>query len=432
MAKEVQFAQDMIDFIYESPSQFHAVENLRNRLTAKGFIELGLRDQWKIEQGGKYFVTRNESALIAFVIGNGEIEEEGFRLVGSHTDAPTFRIKPAPEMIADGYLKLNTEVYGGPILNTWLDRPLALAGRVTLEGDNPIYPEMRLVNINRPILIIPNLAIHMNRKVNEGIELNKQKDMLPMVTVINKEFEKENYLLKLIAEDLSIEPEKIVDFDLYLYEYEKGRIFGINNEFISCGKLDDLAMVHASIEALMDTPAGKATNVAVCFDNEEVGSETKQGAGSPMLKTILERIVTGLGKDREAFFRAIYSSFLISADMAHAIHPNGGEKHDPINKPKLNHGPVIKVSANQLYTTDSDSNTVFETICKRAEVPVQKFVNRSDQRGGSTIGPISSSQLDMRSLDIGNPMLAMHSVRELGGVMDHYYVWKAFIEFYSC
>lgn len=432
MGREAQFAQDMIDFIYESPSQFHVVENLRKRLTEKGFTELGLREQWKIEQGGKFFVTRNESALIAFVVGTGEIEEDGFRVVGSHTDAPTFRIKPAPEMINDGYLKLNTEVYGGPILNTWLDRPLALAGRVTLEGENPLYPEMRLVNINHPILIIPNLAIHMNRKVNEGVELNKQKDMLPMVTVITEEFEKENYLLKLIAEELSIDPEKIVDFDLYLYEYEKGRIFGINDEFISCGKLDDLAMVHASIEALIDTPVGKSTNVAVCFDNEEVGSETKQGAGSPMMKTVLERIVTGLGKDREAFFRAIYSSFLISADMAHAIHPNSGGKHDPVNKPKLNHGPVIKVSANQLYTTDSDSSTVFETICKHAEVPVQKFVNRSDQRGGSTIGPISSSQIDMRSLDIGNPMLAMHSVRELGGVMDHYYVWKAFVEFYSC
>ncbi len=425
MNKETKFAQDLIDFIYQSPSPFHVVQNLRKTLVSQGFDELDLREGWQIKKDGRYFVTRNGTALIAFVVGQGQVEKDGFRLVGGHTDAPTFRIKPAPEMVENGYLKLNTEVYGGPILNTWLDRPLGLAGRVTLKSDDIFYPESRLVNINRPIMIIPNLAIHMNRKVNEGIELNKQKDMLPMVTLIDEQFGKNDFLLKLLARELSVNPEKIVDFDLYLYEYERGDIIGLNNEFISCGKLDDLAMVYTGIQGLIQTPVNQSTNVMVCFDNEEVGSQTKQGAGSPMLRTVLERIVYGLGKEKEDFFRAIYSSFMISADMAHAVHPNLPEKHDPVIKPRINQGPVIKINANQAYTTDSDSDTVFELICQKADVPVQKFVNRSDARGGSTIGPISSGQLDIRSLDIGNPMLAMHSIRELGGVMDQWYLLKA-------
>ncbi|MTI69625.1 MAG: M18 family aminopeptidase [Firmicutes bacterium] len=429
---EQKFANELIDFIYESPSPFHVVENVRKNLSNKGFKELKLTDKWDLNKGGKYFISKNESALVAFVVGNGEIENEGFKLIGSHTDAPTFRIKPSPEMVVNNnYLKLNTEVYGGPILNTWFDRPLSIAGRVTLKSDNIMCPDNRLVKIDEPILIIPNVAIHMNRKVNEGKEINKQKDTLPLLSLINEKFEKDNYLAKILANKLNVDIDEIIDFDLFLYEYEKGTIMGLNNEFISAGKLDDLAMVHAGIEALINSKVSKATNVMVCFDNEEVGSRTKQGAGSPMLKNILERITLALRKDRSEFIRAIYNSFIISADMAHALHPNATEKHDPVNKPVINKGPVIKINANQAYTTDSDSNSVYEEICKKAEVPVQKFVNRSDERGGSTIGPISSSQLDIRSIDIGNPMLAMHSVRELGGVLDHYYVKKSFEEFYN-
>lgn len=432
MTKELEFARGLIDFIYQSPSPYHVVDNLRGKLQANGFSELSLRDRWTVKKGGKYFVTQSESALIAFVVGTGELEQDGFHLIGAHTDSPTFRVKPLPEMVVENtYVKLNVETYGGPILNTWLDRPLSIAGRVTLKAENPFYPEHRLVNIQKPILIIPNLSIHMNRKVNEGVELNKQKDMLPMLALVTEQFEKDRFLIKLIAKELGVEADKIVDFDLFLYEFEKGQIIGLNEEFISCGKLDDLAMVHAGIEALIDAPVGKSTNVMVCFDNEEVGSETKQGAGSPILRNVLERIAMGLGKDREDFFRALYSSFLISADMAHAIHPNSPELHDPVNRPMLNKGPVIKISANQTYTTDSDSNTVFELVCAKAGVPVQRFVNRSDQRGGSTIGPISSTQLDIRSLDIGNPMLAMHSIRELGGVQDHTYLKQAFVGYFS-
>lgn len=431
MSKEQQFAQQLIDFIYDSPSPFHAVESTKQILINKGFKELTLREKWRIEKGGKYFTTKNVSAIVAFVVGNGEIEEEGFKLIGAHTDAPSFSIKPSPEITENGYLKLNTEVYGGPILNTWMDRPLSIAGRVTLKSVNVLHPESKLVNINKPILIIPNVAIHMNKKLNEGIELNKQKDTLPMLGLINEEFEKENYLFKILAEELSIDAGSIVDFDLFLYEYEKGSIIGLNNEFISAGRLDDLAMVHAGIVALADAEPTKGTNVMICFDNEEVGSRTKQGAGSPMVRIILERIVMALGKDKEDFYRALYSSFIISADMAHPVHPNAPEKHDPINKPRINQGPIIKINANQSYTTDSDSNTVYEMICRNADIPVQKFVNRSDVRGGSTIGPISSSQMDIRSIDIGNPMLAMHSIRELSGVADHYYVKRSFDEFYK-
>lgn len=432
MKKELDFAQKLIDFIHKSPSNFHVVKNLEAILDGKGFKKLDVREKWNIEKGSKYYIEKNGTALIGFVVGQGKIEEDGFRIIGAHTDAPTFRIKPNPEIVVENnYLKLNVETYGGPILSTWLDRPLGLAGRVSLKSDNPLYPNIRFLNINRPVLIIPNLAIHMNRNVNEGVELNKQKDMLPLLSLINEEFSKDNYLSKLIAEELKVGVDEIIDFDLFLYEFEKGSIIGLNNEFISCGRLDDLAMVHAGVEALSECNNPKATNVMVCFDNEEVGSSTKQGADSPMLRTVLERVVYGLGKDKEDFFRALYSSFIISADMAHALHPNYTDKHDPTNKPIINKGPVIKINANQSYTTDSDSYAVYEMICKKAGIPVQKFVNRSDLRGGSTIGPISSTHLDIRSIDIGNPMLSMHSIRELGGVLDHYYIKKSFDEFYK-
>ena len=431
MNKELKFANKLIDFVYESPSAFHVVKNVKAKLIQNDFKELNLREKWDIEKNGKYFVTKNDSAIVSFIIGNGDIEKEGFRIIGAHTDSPTFKIKPSPEMTENGYLKLNTEVYGGPILNTWLDRPLSFAGRVTLKGNDIMHPESKLVDIKKPVLIIPNLAIHMNRDVNKGVELDKQKDMLPLMGLAEDDFVKENFIIELMAKELKCNNEDIVDFDIYLYEVEKGSIIGVNDEFISAGKLDDLAMVHAGIEAIINTKENKTTQMMVCFDNEEIGSRTKQGAGSPMLKNIIERIVYKLGGDKEELQRALYSSFLISADMAHAVHPNSGEKHDPINKPVINKGPVIKMNANQNYTTDSDSNTVYEMICRNLNIPVQKFVNRSTERGGSTIGPISSSQLDIRSIDIGNPMLAMHSVRELGGVIDHWNIFESFKGFFE-
>lgn len=427
-----KFAQELIDFIYESPTAFHAVDNVEKILSDCGYKELFESEKWELKKEGKYFVTKNSSAIIAFQVGKGELEEEGFRIIGAHTDSPCFRIKPLPEIVSEeAYLKLNTEVYGGPILNTWLDRPLSIAGRVILKGDNVMKPLTRLVNVNRPILIIPNLAIHMNRNVNAGIALNAQKDLLPVVGLINNNLQKDNFILKLIAQELQVNIEEILDFDLFLYEFEKGSIIGVNNEFISSSRLDDLAMVHAGIIAITKESPSKATKVMVCFDNEEVGSGTKQGAGSPMLAQLLERITICLGLERESYFRALSNSFLISADLAHAVHPNTAEKSDPVNRPIINKGPVIKISARQSYTSDSFSVGVYEAICKKAGVPIQKFVNRSDEKGGSTIGPISSQHLDINAVDMGSPIIAMHSIRELAGVEDHLMTEKSFEEFYK-
>lgn len=432
MMTEIKFAQDLIDFLYDSPTAFHAVENVKKVLENAGFEEVKEEERWNLKKGGKYYTAKNKSALVAFVVGNGEIENSGFKIIGAHTDSPTFRIKPACEMVVENtYVKLNTEKYGGAILSTWFDRPLSVAGRVVIKGESILYPETRLVNIKKPILVIPNVAIHMNREVNTGFDINAQRDTLPLLALVNEELEKGNYLLNAMAKELGVEPKDIVDFDLYLYEYEKGSIIGLMDEFISSSRLDDLQMVHAGIDALIKAPVVDGTNVMVCFDNEEIGSATKQGADSDMLANILERIALSFGKGREDFFRALAKSFLISADNAHAVHPNSPDKHDPTSRPMLNKGPVIKLNANFAYTTDSESSAVYEAVCKAAEVPYQKFVNRSDVRGGSTIGPISSTHLNIRSVDIGNPTFAMHSVRELAGVKDHTYAMKSFLEFYK-
>ena len=430
--REKEFAKDLIDYAYEGASSFHAVKTSVDILEKEGFKELKLTDKWEIKKGGKYFVTKNSSALVAFEINSDNVDKDGFRIIASHSDAPCFRVKPNPEMISEKvYLKLNTEVYGGPILSTWMDRPLAIAGRVAVKSENILKPTEVLVNINKPICIIPNLAIHMNRNVNKGVELNKQTDMLPLVSIVNESLEKDNLLLKEISKAISISCDDILDFDLFLYEYEKGCLVGLDEELISSPRLDNLAMAHSSLHALINSNNSKGINVFVMFDNEEIGSSTKQGADSNMLKNILERITISLNKNREEFFTSIYNSFIISADMAHPVHPNRGEKHDPTNRPVINKGPVIKINANQKYTSDSYSIAVYEAVCKEAGVPCQKFVNKSDQAGGSTIGPISSTHLDINSVDIGTSILAMHSVRELGGVDDHYFAYKSFLKFYG-
>ncbi|HYE82026.1 MAG TPA: M18 family aminopeptidase [Clostridia bacterium] len=432
MSKELDFAKELIDFIYDSPSSFHVVLNIRKMLEDNGFEELKEEDSWRLQKGGKYYMIKNHSTLAAFVAGTGDITAEGFRIIGAHNDSPAFRVKPAAEMTVENhYIKLDTESYGWPILSTWMDRPLSVAGRVAIKGSDVFDPVTRFVNIKKPILIIPNLAIHMNRKINSGEELNMQKDMLPLMALVNEKLEKDNYLLNVIAKEIDVPPSDIIDFDLFLYEFEKGTIMGLNDEFISSGRLDDLAMVHAGATALARSSASKSTNIMVCFDNEEVGSSTKQGADSPLLSSMLERIVLSMGGGREDYFRAISKSFMISADQAHAVHPNTGEKHDPQNRPVINKGPVIKISSNMKYTSDSVSSAVYAGLCSKAGVPVQWFVNRSDELGGSTIGPISASHLHMRSVDIGTPILAMHSVRELGGVLDHTYVTRSFEEFYN-
>ncbi|SHK35639.1 aspartyl aminopeptidase [Hathewaya proteolytica DSM 3090] len=430
--KSCEFAQNLIDFISESPTAFHATSSAEKLLAAAGFSEVKEEEKWELKKGGKYYLKKNDSAIVAFRVGKSEIEENGFRLIGAHTDSPTFRIKPASEIVVENsYVKLNTEPYGGLIYNTWMDRPLSIAGRVVLKSDDVFNPEKKFLNITRPIMIIPNMAIHMNRNINKGVELNPQNDLLPVLTLINENMEKQGYLLNLIADELKVNKEDIIDFDLYMYETEKGCIMGLNQEFISCSRLDDLQMVHAGIIALINSNDSHTTNVMICYDNEEIGSMTKQGADSELVPQILERICICLGKEREDYFRALGKSYLISADNAHAVHPANVAKHDPTNRPMINKGPVIKVSAKQKYTTDADSSAVYEMICKKAQVPYQKFVNRSDEPGGSTIGPISAAHLNIRSVDIGNPTLSMHSIREMAGVEDHLNVYKSFVEFYN-
>lgn len=427
-----KFAENMLDFIYESPTQFNAVAVSAEMLEKNGFEKLNPKENWKLEVGKKYYTTKNSSALVAFKVNSDEVEKEGFRIIGSHTDSPGFRIKPNAEMESCGaYLKLNTEGYGGMILSTWLDRPLAMAGRVFLRGENPFKPVEKIVNINKPVCIIPNLAIHMNRSINDGYKYNKQTDMLPLVGLINEQLEKDNYMVKLLASELDVEVEEIIDFDIFLYEYEKGCFTGANEEFISTGRLDNLSMYYSSVEALLDSDSKSGISIAVGFDNEEVGSSTKQGADSNMLLNILERICISLGKDRQQFFEAIENSFIISSDLAHAVHPNVNGMADPTNRPVMGKGPVIKVHAGQAYTSDGYSISVYKEICRECGVEYQEFVNKSDQRGGSTIGPISSTHIDIPSVDIGAPILSMHSIRELGCSEDFYNTYKTFVKFYE-
>ncbi|WDV44855.1 M18 family aminopeptidase [Clostridiaceae bacterium M8S5] len=431
MNKQQVFAQELIDFIQNSPCSYHAVKTVKSILKENNFEELDMRKNWNIKKEGKYFVTKNDSAIIAFTVGTGEVDEDGFKIVGAHTDSPCLRIKPNPETIKSGFLTLNTEPYGGPIYNTWFDRPLSLAGRVMVKSDDILNPEHKLIDFKRPLLMIPNLAIHLNKSVNKGVEINPQKELLPVLATINDEMNKDNFLVNLIAEELDIKVSEITDFELYTYEFEKGCLVGLKEEFISCSRLDDLAMVHTGLKSILNCEITKGTNVLVCFDNEEIGSSTKQGADSPLLATLLERICLELGKDKIDYYKSIENSFLISADSAQGIHPYYADKFDTSANCLINKGPAIKISAKYRYASDSDSISVFEQICKKADVPCQKFVNRSDMPGGSTIGPITASKVGMRIIDIGNPLLAMHSIREFAGVYDHYYMKEAMLHFYN-
>lgn len=429
---EKKLALELVDFLYDSPSACHGVKATQKILDKNGFVEIKETDKWDLQAKGKYYVIKNDSALIAFEVGTGNIEETGFRLIGAHTDVPGFRIKPNPQMISEGkYVKLNTEVYGGPILYTWYDRPLSIAGKVSIKGVSPLKPETRLININKPLLIIPSLAIHMNREVNEGYKINKQVDTLPLLGLINDELEKEDYLMNILAEELQVNKEDILNFELGLYEYEKGSLIGMNEELISSGRFDDLWMVFAGVKALVNSKENVATKVMICIDNEEIGSLTAEGANSTLLNNILERIALGLGKDREGYYRTLANSIMISADLAHAVHPNLGAKHDPTNRPVLEGGPVLKIAASGSYSTDSFNGAVFAGICESVGVPFQKFVNRSDLRGGTTIGPITSANLTIPVIDMGAPVLGMHSIRELASVKDNYYTIKVFTEFFS-
>lgn len=418
--------KQLITFIKKSPTAFHAVNSIKEMLDAAGYHELREVDAWKIVPGGKYYVTRNQTSVIAFKIGK-QIEDYAFQIVASHSDSPTFKVKENAEItVRDKYTKLNTEGYGGMICSSWLDRPLSVAGRaVVRENDRYVT---KLVNIDRDLLMIPNVAIHMNRQCNDGYTYNKQKDMLPLLG--GKACE-EGTLKQMIAEELGVSAEMIYGMDLFLYNRMDASVWGKDEEFISCPQLDDLECAYTSLQGFLNGGNDKAIQVFSCFDNEEVGSDTKQGAGSTFLFDVLKRMNYSLGKDEESYCRAIAASFMLSCDNAHAVHPNHPEKTDVNNCVYMNEGIVVKSHAGQKYTTDAVSTAVFRGICEKAGVPIQFFSNRSDMAGGSTLGNIAMTHVSMNCVDIGLPQLAMHSSYETAGVKDIEYMIRAVTNFFD-
>ena len=374
---------------------------------------------WNLETGKGYYVTRNDSALIAFRIPKADYT--GFQIMASHCDSPVFKIKANAEITIDKqYVKLNVEKYGGMLCAPWLDRPLSVAGRVVVRTEDGI--ETRLVNVERDLMIIPNLAIHMNRQANDGYKFNAQVDMLPLFCEKGK---KSDEFLRFIAAEAGISPEDILDTDLYLYNRMPATTLGLNNEFIASGRLDDLQCAFSSLKGFIEATPRDSVAVHCVFDNEEVGSGTKQGAAGTFLRDTLHRINRAMGKTEDEYLMSMASSFLVSADNAHAVHPDHTDKADPTNRPYLNKGIVIKYSANQKYTTDAVSGAIMRAICKQADVPYQTFANRSDMLGGSTLGNISQGQVSLNTVDIGLPQLAMHSPYETAGARDTAYLVEA-------
>lgn len=430
----------LLSFLDASPVNFLAVKNIADTLLANGFRRVDpSQPLGEVKSGDRFFVTKNDSSVFAFRIGNKPIADAGFHMICAHCDSPTFRIKPNAEMLTEGgIVKLNTEVYGGPIMSTWFDRPLTLAGRVIVRGEDVMQPQTLLLHIKRPLLQISNLAIHFNRQVNDGVALSKQKDVLPLLGQITSQLEAGNLLMNVILEELNSNAagrelcaKDILDFDLYLADATPACTFGVHNEFISSGRLDDLSMCYAGLEALIASDTTDTTQVLALFDNEETGSQTKQGAGSPFLSFMLKRIALAQSNTEEAYYQAVERAFMISADNAHAWHPNYPEKYDPTNHPMLGGGPVVKFNAAQKYASDAVSAAVFAGLCEKAGVPCQRFVNHSDVAGGSTLGNILASSIPLRGVDMGNAILAMHSCRETGSVADHVFCVKVFTEFYS-
>lgn len=419
-----QHIKELFQFIENSPSCFHAIETIRKKLNDEGFIELVEGRSWQIEKGKKYYVTRNLSSIIAFKIPENDFKN--FHIVASHSDSPTFKIKENAEIeVNNKYVKLNTEKYGGMICSTWFDRPLSIAGRILVKEGNLV--KTHLVNIDKDLVIIPNLAIHMNRAVNDGYKYNAQIDMLPLYG----DNTSKGSLMKTVAQSVGVEEDSILGTDLFLYNRMRGTKIGANSEYISSPRLDDLECAYASLSAFLSETNSNSASVYCVFDNEEVGSGTKQGADSTLLYDVLRRINMCLGNSEEDYYKLIASSFMISADNAHALHPNYSDKSDPTNKVYINDGIVIKYNANQKYTTDAVSASIFKSICDSVNVPYQTFTNRSDILGGSTLGNISNAHVSLNTIDIGLAQLAMHSTYETAGAKDVTYLIDALKAFYN-
>ena len=412
-------AEELLGFIQCSTSPFHVVEESAKRLLCAGFQELKPADSWRLAAGGRYFLRVYGSTLLAFVVGEKPLKSHGMPLLmaAAHTDFPCFRLKPEAGMTHDGCGTLNVETYGGLILRTWLDRPLSLAGKIVLRGKDAFHPEVRLVDFQKPLMTIPSLAIHMDRDVNKDGALNAQKDMLPLAALVGRDAE-EDFFLAWLAEACETERDAILSYDLGTYPCETGCTFGLRDEFISSPRLDNLTSVLACLKGIEEAHPTQGIRLIALFDNEEVGSRTKQGAGSAVLGDVLRRIYQDLSGESDAVCRALADGFLLSVDVAHAVHPSHAAKSDPVVRPALAAGVVLKQAASQSYAGDAEASAVVRALAEEHEIPWQRFVNRADSRGGSTLGAIASSFVPVRTMDIGAPILAMHSARETMGVAD--------------
>jgi aspartyl aminopeptidase len=423
---------DLLAFLGESPTPFHAVASVMRRLVAAGFKHISEADSWSELPPGRYAFPHGGSSVFAFVIPDAK-RITGFRIVGAHTDSPNLRLKPNAEYKKEGYAQLGVEVYGGVLLNSWLDRDLSLAGRVFVREDGSAKVQTHLVRFRRPMARVAQLAIHLDRDVNDGLKLNRQEHLAPILGLASEDAKD---LAALLAQEIDKPRESIVGTDLMLYDVVPPTLGGRDDELVFSGRLDNLAMCHASVRALLDAAgsagAGDVVPVVALFDHEEIGSETAYGAHSGFLPRALERIVLARGGSREDYHRVLAGSLCVSADMAHAVHPNYEGRHEARHKPVLNGGPVIKVNAQQRYATSGPTAVLFRSLCERAEVPVQHYAHRTDLPCGSTIGPITSTLLGIRTVDVGNPMLSMHSIRELGGAKDPAMMTKVLAAFYAC
>ncbi len=420
--------RDLLDFIDASPTPHHCVAEVSRRAQAAGFVALDERAPWDLQPGGAYTVAR-AGAILAFRVGSGDPAAVGFRLVGAHTDSPNLRVKPSGAFGKEGYLQLGVEVYGGVLLHTWLDRDLGLAGKVVLRGADGVGLESRLLRIDRPLLRVASLAIHLDREVNKkGLKLNTQLHLPPLLG-LSPEAHPEA-LADLLAEELGVDAERILAWELSLADTLPASVGGLRGEFIFAPRLDNQASCHAALAALLRSRPAAATQMTCLFDHEEVGSASTSGAGGSLAEDVMDRILASRGGPADKP-RSVANSWQISADMAHAIHPNFSERHEPHHMPRLNGGPVIKVNAQQRYATDAEGEALFELLCREAGVPCQRFVSRTDLACGSTIGPISSTRLGIRTVDVGNPMLSMHSIREQAGAEDHERMIEVMARFYA-